>query len=93
MPQRPVRTVNVVIQPMSPSQVTLKMAKDTMRTITLCPKITKNCVISCPKRISVLVRPINKLDQSELIICQFQTNSIQFQLIQFQFQLLLQDIY
>lgn len=46
MPQRPVRTIKTVIKPMSPSQVMLKIANETMRTITDCPNITVNCVIT-----------------------------------------------
>lgn len=57
MPQSPVRTVSRVIQPRSPSQVSLKIRKQTIRTITVCPNITMNCVITWPKRISVPVRP------------------------------------
>lgn len=57
MPQRPVRTIKVVIQPMSPTQVILKIANETIRTIMVCPNTTMNCVITWPKRISVPVRP------------------------------------
>lgn len=46
MPQKPVRTFKKVIHAMSPSQVILKITNETMMTITHCPNITTNCVIT-----------------------------------------------
>lgn len=57
MPHNPVRIVRIVTKTKSPSHVTSKTAKATIKTITVCPVITTNCVTTCPKRISVPVTP------------------------------------
>ena len=60
IPHNPVRAVSSPTRPILPSQVILKAANETIRTITVWPIIIVNCVITCPNRISVPVRPIEK---------------------------------